>query len=106
MNEPDFTRLTSSHFYAWKNGLKTGLYYLRSMPAANPISFGLDPESIIRIEKKYGINKQQKTEDSDKQTSKQNAKVNAFLLKYGEQEEEDTTQNTRDNFEACEMCSG
>ena len=33
--EPDSQKLTSSQFYAWSNGLKTGLYYLRSKPAAN-----------------------------------------------------------------------
>ena len=30
MAEPDFQRLNSSHFWVWKNGLKTGMYYLRS----------------------------------------------------------------------------
>ena len=33
------SRLHKSHFYAWKNGLKTGMYYLHSKPAANPIQF-------------------------------------------------------------------
>jgi ribonucleoside-diphosphate reductase alpha chain len=33
MAEPDFQRLGSSHFWAWKNGLKTGMYYLRTKPA-------------------------------------------------------------------------
>jgi len=28
MAEPDYQRLTSSHFWGWKNGLKTGIYYL------------------------------------------------------------------------------
>ena len=33
--QPDSTKLTSSQFYAWEKGLKTGLYYLRSKPSAN-----------------------------------------------------------------------
>lgn len=49
MKEPDFTRLTSAHFYSWKSGLKTGMYYLRSLPAINPIQFGIPLEDIKRI---------------------------------------------------------
>lgn len=32
MAEPTTARLTSMHFYAWKRGLKTGMYYLRTRP--------------------------------------------------------------------------
>jgi ribonucleoside-diphosphate reductase subunit M1 len=35
--EPTFGKLTSMHFYAWKKGLKTGMYYLRSRPAVDAI---------------------------------------------------------------------
>jgi len=35
----DTTRLTSRHFYAWRLGLKTGLYYLRTVAAADAIQF-------------------------------------------------------------------
>jgi ribonucleotide reductase alpha subunit len=44
MAEPNYKLLTSMHFYGWKLGLKTGMYYLRSKPAANPIQFTLSPE--------------------------------------------------------------
>nr|CAD7429334.1 unnamed protein product [Timema monikensis] len=40
--EPNFGKLTSMHFYGWKLGLKTGMYYLRTKPAADPIQFTLD----------------------------------------------------------------
>jgi ribonucleoside-diphosphate reductase subunit M1 len=36
------------HFYSWKCGLKTGMYYLRSKPAAQPIKFTLDVESLLK----------------------------------------------------------
>lgn len=42
---PDYGRLTSMHFYAWKKGLKTGMYYLRTRPAADAIPFTIDPAS-------------------------------------------------------------
>lgn len=54
--------LNSSHFYAWKNGLKTGMYYLRTQPSVDPIKFGLDALSIARIRsiRKEIVNKQAK----------------------------------------------
>ncbi len=38
---PNFGKLTSMHFYAWQKGLKTGMYYLRSKAAVDPIKFTL-----------------------------------------------------------------
>ena len=48
-NKPDFTSLTSAHFYGWKNGLKTGMYYLHTNPAVNPINFGIDIDDVKRL---------------------------------------------------------
>lgn len=42
MGEANFGKLTSMHFYAWKKGLKTGMYYLRTKPAAEAIKFTID----------------------------------------------------------------
>jgi ribonucleoside-diphosphate reductase alpha chain len=39
---PTTSQLTSMHFYAWKKGLKTGQYYLRSQPKASPIQFTVE----------------------------------------------------------------
>ena len=39
MQDPNFSKLTSMHFYAWKSGLKTGMYYLRTKSAVNAIQF-------------------------------------------------------------------
>ncbi|XP_072170732.1 ribonucleoside-diphosphate reductase large subunit-like [Diadema setosum] len=44
--EPNYGKLTSMHFYAWKMGIKTGMYYLRTRPAADPIKFTLDKLSL------------------------------------------------------------
>ena len=46
MGEPDYQRLGSSHMWAWKNGLKTGQYYLRTKPASDAIKFTIDPKLI------------------------------------------------------------
>lgn len=44
MESPNYKKLTSAHFYAWEKGLKTGMYYLRSRPAVDPIKFTVDAE--------------------------------------------------------------
>jgi ribonucleoside-diphosphate reductase subunit M1 len=41
---PNFKILSSMHFYAWKQGLKTGLYYLRTRPSSKAIQFTVEPE--------------------------------------------------------------
>ncbi|MEM1120583.1 MAG: ribonucleoside-diphosphate reductase subunit alpha [Bacteroidota bacterium] len=42
VESPNFGKLSSMHFYAWQKGLKTGMYYLRSKAAVDPIKFTLD----------------------------------------------------------------
>lgn len=39
LKEPTMGKLTAMHFYAWKKGLKTGMYYLRTQAAADAIKF-------------------------------------------------------------------
>uniref|UniRef100_A0A673C1K3 Ribonucleoside-diphosphate reductase n=1 Tax=Sphaeramia orbicularis TaxID=375764 RepID=A0A673C1K3_9TELE len=48
--EPNYGKLTSMHFYGWKLGLKTGMYYLRTKPAANPIQFTLNKEKLKEVQ--------------------------------------------------------
>lgn len=48
MSDPNFGKLTSLHFYAWKRGLKTGLYYLRTRAAADAIKFTVDQTALKR----------------------------------------------------------
>ncbi len=42
LKSPSAAQLSSMHFYAWKKGLKTGMYYLRSQAAVDPIKFTID----------------------------------------------------------------
>ncbi len=46
MPNPNFGKLTSMHFYAWKKGLKTGMYYLRTKAAADAIKFTVDQSKL------------------------------------------------------------
>jgi ribonucleoside-diphosphate reductase alpha subunit len=44
MEDPDAKSLTNMHFYGWKSGLKTGIYYLRRKPRHQPQQFTIEPE--------------------------------------------------------------
>jgi ribonucleoside-diphosphate reductase alpha subunit len=46
VESPTLSKLSSMHMYAWKAGLKTGMYYLRSKAKARPIQFSLEPECV------------------------------------------------------------
>jgi ribonucleoside-diphosphate reductase alpha chain len=55
MQDANFGKLTSMHFYAWEKGLKTGMYYLRTKSAADAIKFTVDAEMMRdRKEKEKG----------------------------------------------------
>ncbi|KAF8644660.1 hypothetical protein AX16_008320 [Volvariella volvacea WC 439] len=51
LQAPTLGQLTSMHFYGWKKGLKTGMYYLRTRPAAQAIQFTVD-QSLLKDAKK------------------------------------------------------
>lgn len=47
MGDPDYRKLTSMHFYAWRRGLKTGIYYLRTRAVASAQKFTVEPVRTI-----------------------------------------------------------
>ena len=50
VSEASVEKLTSMHFYSWKRGLKTGMYYLRTRAAAQAIQFTVDAKKRTRNE--------------------------------------------------------
>ncbi len=46
MQDANYAKLTSMHFYAWKSGLKTGMYYLRTKAAVDAIKFTLNNDKV------------------------------------------------------------
>lgn len=48
MAEANFAKMTSMHFYAWKKGLKTGQYYLRTRPSRDAIKFTVNIEQLLQ----------------------------------------------------------
>lgn len=51
LQSPSLGQLTSMHFYGWKKGLKTGMYYLRTRPAAQAIQFTVDQSHLNEAKK-------------------------------------------------------
>ena len=48
MQDANYSKLTSMHFYAWKSGLKTGMYYLRTKSAVDAIQFTLNNDKKVQ----------------------------------------------------------
>ena len=85
MENVNNSKLTSMHFYAWKKGLKTGMYYLRTKAATDAIKFTVD--------KKY------KEQPQGEQTA---VAANPDEMTYEQQVQACSIENGPD----CEMCSG
>jgi ribonucleoside-diphosphate reductase alpha subunit len=83
MENANFAKLTSMHFYGWKKGLKTGMYYLRTKAATDAIKFTVDKN----------INQDSIQNDSP---------LNVKTL----EEKQAEVSCSLDNPDACEMCSG
>ena len=49
LGDPDYRKLTSMHFYAWRKGLKTGIYYLRTRAVASAQKFTVEPTAKIAV---------------------------------------------------------
>lgn len=84
MENANFGKLTSMHFYGWKKGLKTGMYYLRTKAATDAIKFTVD-KNITEQQQPTAVN-------------------NAIIRSI--EEEQAAIACSLDNPDACEMCSG
>jgi len=58
LEDPDLSKLTSMHFYAWQKGLKTGIYYLRRRAVSKAQTFSIDAT-------KTSVNKNDSSKESD-----------------------------------------
>lgn len=96
MVDANFAKLTSMHFYAWKKGLKTGMYYLRTKAAADAIKFTVDTKVLKEVTKKNDPEE----EDTKKKTPVED--VEAWRKKR-EQQKADMVCSL-DNKDACVSC--
>ncbi len=55
IQDANFAKLTSMHFYAWKKGLKTGMYYLRTKSAADAVKFTIDQSYLKQAQESAAV---------------------------------------------------
>merc|ERR1711865_594957 len=80
IGQPNFAKLTSMHFYAWKRGLKTGMYYLRTRPKADAIQFTVDQEKLAADIKKKAEVSNEKSKGDGKENIRKNNSVKKLPL--------------------------
>ena len=96
VSDPSYAKLTSMHFYAWKKGLKTGCYYLRTKASVTAQKFTVDPKFL------QSTTTTTTTSDSHKETRAE--KLERLAREY--EEEQEKANKAAESGEGCLMCSG
>ena len=106
MENANFGKLTSMHFYAWKAGLKTGMYYLRTKAAVDAVKFTVNKQAISETTK--GEKVEEKPLDYKAYAKEQEEKkkmTESFSKEQSEQEAQYAAmQCSLDDPEGCVMC--
>jgi ribonucleoside-diphosphate reductase alpha chain len=116
--DPAYAKLTSMHFYAWKLGLKTGCYYLRTKAPVTAQKFTIDPRLLASIqgtqvnndldsETNSVVDSDSEVEENDEETKKRMARralIDKLAAEY-EQSVEQMRKAKEAGEEVCEMCS-
>ncbi|MEY4610635.1 MAG: Ribonucleoside-diphosphate reductase [Bacteroidota bacterium] len=97
IQDVNFGKLTSMHFHAWKLGLKTGMYYLRTKAAADAIKFTVEKQAEVQIEQTAVVR------ESEMQYAAHTAQAAASFGTDDAQNRSDMACSL-DNPEACEAC--
>lgn len=85
LQDANFGKMTSMHFYAWKKGLKTGMYYLRTKAATDAIKFTVEKE------------KQEKPKEAE-------VPVQQGQMTQAQLDQQAAVQCSLDDPDGCEMC--
>jgi ribonucleoside-diphosphate reductase alpha chain len=104
--DPNFKKLSSMHFYAWKSGLKTGMYYLRTKAATDAVKFTVDRQALAEKEPALNV-VEEKPLDYAGYAKEQGAKAKAAASFTAETEASIAAaalQCSLDNPDDCEMC--
>lgn len=92
IQDANFAKMSSAHFYAWKKGLKTGMYYLRTKAAADAIKFTVDQNALQQPSVQVLGNEDQLLVERGQ----------SHVLSYEEQQSQ--LSCSLDNPEGCEAC--
>ena len=115
--DPNYSKLTSMHFYAWKKGLKTGCYYLRTKAPVAAQKFTVDPRLMAAIagntgavhaeEDRSGTNTADSSDSEDEPVMTPAQRKRALMDRLAAEYEEEVkrTKAAADAGEGCLMCS-
>ena len=103
VQDANFAKLSSMHFYGWKAGLKTGMYYLRTKAAADAIKFTVDAAAAKDVPEVLGNEDILVLERQQKISAERQALLVEEELKKVEQNAADLSCSL-DNPDACEAC--
>ncbi|MEN9960759.1 MAG: Ribonucleoside-diphosphate reductase, partial [Bacteroidota bacterium] len=98
IQDVNFGKLTSMHFHAWKLGLKTGMYYLRTKAATDAIKFTVEKQAETAIEQTNLVN------ETELVYSEAAAKAAAASFDNSVDQNKADMTCSLDNPEACEAC--
>ena len=90
LTDANFGKMTSMHFYAWKKGLKTGMYYLRTKAATDAI--------------KFTVSKEEKQQPQEATAQGQQQGTTGSVEDQQNQQNKDAMQCSLDDPDGCEMC--
>jgi ribonucleoside-diphosphate reductase alpha chain len=89
VSDPNYSKLTSMHFYAWKKGLKTGLYYLRTKAGVQAQKFTVDPKLLAQANAVTQNQSQGQTQAKKKETRQE--MLDRLAREYEEEQAKECT---------------
>jgi len=106
IENPTYAKLTSMHFHAWKQGLKTGCYYLRTKAPVMAQKFTVDPRMVQGAVTQVEDDDSESESDEELTPEQKKAKTRAALLAKLAKDYEEASKKPDDaNEEGCTMCS-
>ena len=109
MADPAYGKLTSMHFYAWKKGLKTGCYYLRTKAPVAAQKFTVDPRLLAAVQGSTVLDREEdfsaESSDEDEEAIVPVPETRAEKLTRLAKEYEAEVARTAENGEGCLFCS-
>ena len=108
MENPTYAKLTSMHFYAWKQGLKTGCYYLRTKAPVMAQKFTVDPRLVQGSITNEPEEESESEEEEELTPQQKKAAERAALMDRLAREYEQSVKEAKEasaNGEGCTMCS-
>jgi ribonucleoside-diphosphate reductase alpha chain len=116
--DPNYGKLTSMHFYAWKKGLKTGCYYLRTKAPVAAQKFAVDPRLMAAVQGSTSRQEDNEVEEYDDSSDEEDLSSNTVSKVVAEtraeklerlgreyEEEQRKAKAAADAGEGCLLCS-